>query len=211
MDANNTRLNMLIYSIALLVLFGLPAILHAEFYKFTDDTGKTVFVDDIGKIPEIYRDQIKTYKEQYDDLSEEERQRMIEKERQNQKTDVIIKENKILVPVWLGSNGNEIKALLLLDTGASIVTLHDDVAEKLNFENLEQARARVAGGKEVTFNVANLDYISVGPYEKSNILVGILTLEGQTVDYDGLLGMNFLQHFSYDIDFEEQKIQWTLK
>ena len=201
----------MIMSIGFLILICLTSVVKGEFYKYRDNTGKTVFVDDIGKVPEMYRDQIRVYKEKYDDISDEARRLLIEKENQKQLTDIQIKENKILVPVWLGANGKKTEVLLLLDTGASIVTLYEDAAQKLDLNILKEAKARVAGGKEVPFNVASVDYIKIGPYEKNDMLVGILALEGHEMGYDGLLGMNFLQYFSYDIDFEEQKIKWTPK
>lgn len=198
-------------ALAIVAVLCLPSMVTAEFYKYIDNTGKTVFVDDIGKIPEMYWDQIQVYKEKYDGLSDDARQLLIEKENQKQLTDIIIKENKILVPVWLGADGKETKVLLLLDTGASIVTIYDDVAQKLNLNGLKKATARVAGGQEVVFHVATLDYVKIGPYQQNDILVGVLTLEGHDIGYDGLLGMNFLQNFSYDIDFDQQKIKWTPK
>ena len=211
MDGINIKHRFFFAVITVYMVLCLPSMVHAEFYKYKDSSGKTVFVDDIGKIPEMYRDQIKVYKEKYDGLSEEARNLLIEKEQQNQQTDIIIKENKILVPVRLGANGKETRVLLLLDTGASIVTLYGNAAQKLDLNAVQKATARLAGGKEVQFDVAVLDYLKIGPYEKKDVLVGILTLEGRGIGYDGLLGMNFLQYFSYDIDFETQKIKWTPK
>jgi hypothetical protein len=211
MQRRTSNIKKIIPGIALMVCFGFSSMVYGEFYKYTDDTGKIFFVDDAGKIPEVYRQQIKVYKEKYDDLSETQRQALMENERQKQFTDVMIMENKVLIPVRLGLNGREIEVRLLLDTGASIVTLHDDAARRLGFENVQQAKARVAGGKEVTFDLAAVDFLSVGPYEQTDVLVGILNFQGQDMGYDGLLGMNFLQYFSYDIDFIKQRIKWTPK
>ncbi len=64
-------------SIALIILFCgifiIPAEVRSEFYKYVDKDGKIFYVDDLGKIPPEYQDQIKVYKEKYDYLPEDER------------------------------------------------------------------------------------------------------------------------------------------
>ena len=37
--------------------------LWAEFYKYIDDEGRIFYVDDISRIPEKYRNQVKVYRE----------------------------------------------------------------------------------------------------------------------------------------------------
>ncbi|MFC1516034.1 retropepsin-like aspartic protease [Thermodesulfobacteriota bacterium] len=59
-----------------------PLKLNAEFYKYVDKDGKFFFVDDKGKVPPEYRDQVTVYREKYDHLSEKERVIMQEKDRQ---------------------------------------------------------------------------------------------------------------------------------
>jgi len=81
----------------LVVLFadlclGLSA--SAEFYKYTDGSGKTVYVDEIWKIPEEYRGQVGRYLEKHDGLpsdqkaqeleAEQDRRRALEAEQQRQ-------------------------------------------------------------------------------------------------------------------------------
>jgi len=56
--------------------------LRAEFYKYVDDEGRVFYVDDISRIPEKYRNQIKVYRESHDYLSDEERSQA--KARENQ-------------------------------------------------------------------------------------------------------------------------------
>lgn len=45
----------------------------AEFYKYQDNSGKVHYVDDIGKIPPAYREDVKVYKGAQDHLSDEEK------------------------------------------------------------------------------------------------------------------------------------------
>jgi predicted aspartyl protease len=59
----------------------LPVVAGAQFYSFEDKNGAMHFVDDPGKIPKEYRKQTQVRKDKYDDLSEEERAYMLEKDR----------------------------------------------------------------------------------------------------------------------------------
>lgn len=66
----------------LFALLCLTAPLQAEFYKYTDKSGTIYFVDDISQVPAEYRSQIETYREKYDHLSEQDKARLVESERQ---------------------------------------------------------------------------------------------------------------------------------
>jgi len=67
-------------AILLVLLASWPLNLRAEFYKYVDDEGNIFYVDDLSRVPEKYRNQIKVYREKYDHLSEEERSRALERE-----------------------------------------------------------------------------------------------------------------------------------
>ena len=55
-----------------------PADLNAEFYKYVDRQGRVFYVDDLSKIPEEYQEQVKVYREKYDNLPEADRSRAVE-------------------------------------------------------------------------------------------------------------------------------------
>ena len=133
----------------------------------------------------------------------------------NQKTDskslvteVSIKGNSVLVPVTIGYAGKRIEATLLLDTGASIVTLHRNIAEKLKIVFTQKANLQLAGGQQIAADIARLGYVSVGPNKKKDVLVSVIDHSDSSADYDGLLGMNFLRNLRYEVDFEKSVIRW---
>lgn len=205
----------------------------AEFYRYTDESGKNHYVDEFSKIPEQYRIQIKKYREKYDGLHEKDRLLLIEEEKRailekkrteweqreriarkrllkSLQTDVIIKNNRVLVPVRLAYQGVETETLLVLDTGASIVALYQEVAENLYIDEFEEAKIRVFGGNTIDTRIAHLDFIQVGPIRRENIRIGIVDpSRGGNSPHKGLLGMNFLRGLEYRVDFENRLIHWA--
>ncbi len=119
--------------------------------------------------------------------------------------------NAVLVPVILGYRGKEIETQLMLDTGASMIALHLEIAESLNIDlrRFKRIRPQVAGGKSINAYVGKLDYVEAGPIKKNDIYVSIIEHQGPPVPFKGLLGMNFLRGVEYHIDFENQVINWN--
>jgi predicted aspartyl protease len=129
-------------------------------------------------------------------------------EAEQRKCKVVIKGNRVLVPVVLGYGENEIKAFLLLDTGASITALHKDIADQLDIKPSQKARFRLIGGSTFTSHITKLNYVNVGPLKKQGIYAVIIEHEGPPVPWKGLLGMNFLRNLEFRIDFKGQFIEW---
>lgn len=123
-------------------------------------------------------------------------------------TKVTVKGNQVLVPVTLGYGGREVQVSLLLDTGASITTLNRDAVKKFKLSKPQRAKLIVPGGKTIDADVVQLSYIKVGPHKISNLHAGIIDHTGMPVEFQGLLGMNFLREVDYKIDFQRQVIVW---
>ena len=115
-------------------------------------------------------------------------------------TRVIIRGNKILVPVKLGYKGYEVQTMLLLDTGATTTMVHKEVADRLNLRGLKKSSSVVADGRSVPIQIASLDYIVVGPHKFKNFQTTIMEYYGKNDEFYGLLGMNFLRNIQYKIN-----------
>ena len=213
----------------------------AEFYKYQDKSGKIHYVDDIGKIPPAYREDLKVYKGTQDHLSDEEkenlqyqqqkqeeyrRQDLMDQLRERKATEkkrkedikrqqflktlvtkVTIKGNQVLVPVTIAFGPKETTALLVLDTGAEIVVLHKDFADRMNIRSFRTAKATVADGKTVQVGMAKLTALQVGPHKKTNVLAAVMNPVSK-LHFNGLLGMNFLRGLEYRVDFDNKVTVW---
>jgi tetratricopeptide (TPR) repeat protein len=124
-------------------------------------------------------------------------------------TPVAIVGNTVLVPVTLTYRGNSVQARLVLDTGASVTAISDRLAAQLGVADADTnpMTGVVADGRRVEARWFLADSVGVGPKSASQLRTVILPGSGGP-GHDGLLGMDFLRKFRYQVDFDRQIIDW---
>lgn len=159
-------------------------------FKYTDENGLIAMVDDIDKVPIRYRKNMKISA----GLSEQ------------QRTPVDVVNNQIYVPVSMTYQGRTITAKLLLDTGATGITISPALAQRLGARPTSQGNSILADGRKVQTYQFVSDRVSVGSKNINAAIVSIIPREG--AEETGLLGMSFLAEFPHTIDLKARVIKW---
>ncbi len=206
----------------LLYLSGRP-LPAAEFYRYTDADGQVHYVDDPRHIPDAQRDTVKVYEDAHADggvdeprqeggaaaLVEDEAGATAPPAADVLESPVIVRGNRVLVPVEIRHSGRTVQTTLLFDTGASFTVLHQSVARKIMLIGTENREAVVVGGSRIPIRMAEVDYIQIGPYRVPNAEVAIVQSQGPDLGHEGLLGMNILRNLDYTLDVNRGVIVWN--
>jgi clan AA aspartic protease (TIGR02281 family) len=192
-------------ALGVLVFLILASPTHSAIYKWKDDKGKTHFTDSLSKIPAQYRKKGDLRNIKGDTVKSSNSLPL----KKNRTTHVIKAKtgsgDHYIVEVLI--NGS-IKANLIVDTGATMVVLSDELGRRLGIHansNLPTIGMSTAGGK-VEAPLFVLDSLKLGSAEVFNVET---TTNPYMGDMDGLLGMSFLGEFKVEMD--RQKWEMTLK
>lgn len=210
-------------AVGFVILFAFAS--HADIYKYRDADGRLIFVGDKNQIPSQYHEDVTSVEETdeppivYDDedlpipaeepsaAQQLENRRNLQKEQEYQ-THVTISGNRVLVPVEVSMGNRTIDLSLLLDTGATRTVLHRQSIAELDLPSGKEYKARVAGGGVVKSSRIQFRKIKVGPFEFPKVRAMVIDFEGNSVPFDGMLGMDFLKNHPYKIDYDNEVIIW---
>lgn len=109
----------------------------------------------------------------------------------------------------------EIKAMLMVDTGADIMVLSKEIGGKLGVDMSPESEKdiqelRVTGGKTIKVRIIVLKSVAIEKVEEKDVLAAVLLEESTSMDIkDGLLGRSFLDRFSIKVD--TNKMSMTLQ
>jgi hypothetical protein len=177
-------------------------------YKYVDKNGITFWVDSESKIPDIYRKKVTPNKESMDNPKSASEQIQLEKPQNSTKISIV--NNVIIIPVVFRNKGSNVKARMILDTGASITTLYSSLASQLdlNKNKLTRARSINANGVPSDSLLTKVDHIEVDDKILANSEVVVIP-SLSNIGADGLLGNSFLRFFNFTIDYEKQLLRWN--
>jgi clan AA aspartic protease (TIGR02281 family) len=187
----------------------------AGVFSYRDENGAIHFTDDISKIPKQFRKKEKGFRKHR------------EARGAHRSTPVpsvpielpgsVANKQEIQIPLIPVSGGNflvdtvlngRVKARLMLDTGASLITLTEEIGRKLGiiqYADSAQLPFNTAGGEEWMPLVA-LETVTIGSAKTKLVEASI---NSHITDIDGLLGMSFLGDFRFEIDRTNKRL--TLK
>lgn len=114
-------------------------------------------------------------------------------------------EAALVVPVHINGRG---PYSFVLDTGATLTCVEQDVATELS---LPESRGQIGFGAGIggsgRMRLVSADSVRVGAATAEDLPLCALDLSSMQqmgMDFDGLLGLNFLRPFHMSIDFERE-------
>jgi clan AA aspartic protease (TIGR02281 family) len=200
--------------IFLAALIAIPA--QAGMYSWKDEKGTIHFTDDLNKIPEKFRQGDKRFKK-YRAARPPSFFPQLKRSIPSSSPPGKVGEEGHVIPLIPSGGGNflvevllnnRVKAVLMVDTGASLLTISDKVAKRMGVRfgsDSPQIPFTTAGGV-VWMPMLAVDNLQVGEANADWVEASI---SDQLGGLDGLLGMSFLGDFRVEMD--RARSQMTLR
>ncbi len=162
----------------------------AEMYTYRDETGTLHAVFSAEEIPTQYREIAKKH------VREESPQ---SKDTNPLEVRLILKKrgNTLLLPVRVGDAG---EFVFVLDTGAGMTMINNRIAKKFGTRVGGQAKSAGIGGT-ISVKLVRVSEIAVESLVVRNMLVSAADVPViESLGADGILGVDFLNHFRMQLD-----------
>lgn len=165
---------------------------RGDIYRYIDQNGTIVMVSDLEKVPSRYRSSMT----------------VLSGSNNTQSTPINVNNNQIYVSATINYQGRTVKVQLLVDTGATGISISPSVARKLGIQEGQgkQVSTTLADGRKTFSYEVIAEQVTVGPKSKRNMNLQIMPRKGN--EETGLLGMSFLGDFPHMIDTKSQVIKW---
>lgn len=166
---------------------------------------------EIERIERSGPDESQAMRENWERQIAETHDRILEQQAKEEKEPkkVDYSQNKLHIIVDVTLN-NKVEAPLMLDTGATLIVLTKDIAERLgiNLDNVQpDAKLTLGDGGQVDAKRIILDSVKVEGVEANDVDAAvILNEEGELGFGQGVLGMSFLNRFNFKVDQKEKKL-----
>jgi len=115
-----------------------------------------------------------------------------------------------VVPVLIENQGRSLYMPMILDTGASYLTVRPDVFEQLGILPIRKAPL-VTASERAEAPLGQVDRVTVGAHcFAANVHVISIPLP-DALPAEGLLGASFLRNFLVSMDYDKKKLELTTK
>ena len=106
---------------------------------------------------------------------------------------------------------DKVKAVLMMDTGASIIVLSKRIGDELGLDTTDTGKdvmvLKLADGRTTNAKAIVLDSVKIGDVEAKKIMAAVLLDQLPDPSFkDGLLGMSFLSRFNIKMDLKTMKM-----
>lgn len=182
-----------------LLIVLIPDAARADIYRWIDASGTMHYTGNLDNVPAAYRNRAEIIAasqrpETGSDLPEE---HVIDFAKAH--------DGIILVDLLLDDG---VKARMVLDTGASLVVISEDLARRLRLDSAADAsriKLQTAGG-EIEGRAAVIDRIALGSAVREKVRAVVNYQPQVFKGFDGLLGASFLDGYKVTIDYQQSKI-----
>jgi len=179
-----------------------PKLAPGSLYQYKDKDGIVSFTDNPASIPKGTEAQARNWNGTLTGPKIEVKQGV------SRETQIVVKDDQVFVPVKISSNGRENNLWLLLDTGATGITVYNNAVDGFYMANVRRGVSTLADGRRINNVTGTVESVSVGPAIVRNADITILPQAGSQ-NHQGLLGMRFLKNFHYTLDMGRQIIRWN--